>query len=104
LEAQTEINVSQRVDDSELGTLQWSTIVLCALCLIMDGFDVQAMGYVAPVLIREWGVPNSALGPVFSAGLFGVLRPPDARDSLHRWNRLGRNDAERHGAGGRVQS
>lgn len=73
MEAQTEINVSQRVDDSELGTLQWSTIVLCALCLIMDGFDVQAMGYVAPVLIREWGVPNSALGPVFSAGLFGVL-------------------------------
>jgi MFS transporter, AAHS family, 4-hydroxybenzoate transporter len=73
LEAQAEINVSQRVDDSEVGAFQWSVIILCALCLIMDGFDVQAMGYVAPVLIREWGVPNSALGPVFSAGLFGVL-------------------------------
>jgi MFS transporter, AAHS family, 4-hydroxybenzoate transporter len=31
------------------------------------------MGYVAPVLIREWHVPNSALGPVFSAALIGVL-------------------------------
>ena len=73
MEARTQINVSQRVDDSELGKFQWSVIVLCALCLIMDGFDVQAMGYVAPVLIREWKVPSSALGPVFSAGLFGVL-------------------------------
>ena len=73
METQTKINVSQRVLDSELGSFQWGIIVLCTLCLIMDGFDVQAMGYVAPVLIREWGVPNSALGPVFSAALVGVL-------------------------------
>lgn len=73
METQTKINVSQRVLDSELGSFQWGVIVLCTLCLIMDGFDVQAMGYVAPVLIREWGVPNSALGPVFSAALVGVL-------------------------------
>ncbi|HEV2201128.1 MAG TPA: MFS transporter [Bryobacteraceae bacterium] len=73
METQTKINVSQRVYDSELGSFQWGIIVLCSLCLIMDGFDVQAMGYVAPVLIREWGVPNSALGPVFSAALVGVL-------------------------------
>lgn len=67
------INVSKIVDDAELGPFHWGLIVLTSLCLIMDGFDVQAMGYVAPVLIREWHVPNSALGPVFSAALIGVL-------------------------------
>jgi AAHS family 4-hydroxybenzoate transporter-like MFS transporter len=67
------INVSKIVDDSELSPFHWGLIVLSSLCLIMDGFDVQAMGYVAPVLIREWHVPNSALGPVFSAALVGVL-------------------------------
>ena len=71
--APEKINVSQIVDNSELTPFHWGLIVLSSLCLIMDGFDVQAMGYVAPVLIREWGVPNSALGPVFSAALVGVL-------------------------------
>ncbi len=67
------INVSRIVDEAELNPFHWGLIVLSSLCLIMDGFDVQAMGYVAPVLIREWHVPNSALGPVFSAALVGVL-------------------------------
>ena len=39
----------------------------------MDGFDVQAMGYVAPVILKEWHVPNAQFGPVFGAGLFGIL-------------------------------
>lgn len=73
MQTDTKINVSRIVDHSELGPFHWSLIILSTLCLIMDGFDVQAMGYVAPVLIREWGVPNSALGPVFSAALVGVL-------------------------------
>ena len=39
----------------------------------MDGFDVQALGYVAPALIREWDVAPALLGPVFGAANFGVL-------------------------------
>jgi AAHS family 4-hydroxybenzoate transporter-like MFS transporter len=39
----------------------------------MDGFDVQAMGYVAPAILKEWHVPNAQFGGVFGAGLFGVL-------------------------------
>ena len=48
-------------------------LLMCGLCLIMDGFDVQAMGYVAPALLAEWDIPRAALGPVFGAGLFGML-------------------------------
>jgi AAHS family 4-hydroxybenzoate transporter-like MFS transporter len=39
----------------------------------MDGFDVQAMGYVAPAIIQQWGVSKASLGPVFGAGLSGML-------------------------------
>jgi AAHS family 4-hydroxybenzoate transporter-like MFS transporter len=67
------VNVSELIDRSSFGSLQRTTFVLCLLCLIMDGFDVQALGYTAPSIIREWGVPNAALGPVFAAGNFGVL-------------------------------
>jgi AAHS family 4-hydroxybenzoate transporter-like MFS transporter len=39
----------------------------------MDGFDVQALGYVAPAIIGEWGIDPARLGPVFGAGNLGVL-------------------------------
>jgi len=67
------IRISEVVDHSRIGAFQLGIFVLCGLCLIMDGFDVQAMGYVAPAIIREWKIPGSLLGPVFSAGLTGIL-------------------------------
>jgi AAHS family 4-hydroxybenzoate transporter-like MFS transporter len=38
----------------------------------MDGFDVQAWGYVAPSVFTEWAIPSAA-GRVASAALFGLL-------------------------------
>jgi AAHS family 4-hydroxybenzoate transporter-like MFS transporter len=67
------INISDLVDNSRFGAFQMRLLILCSMCLIMDGFDVQAMGYVAPSIIEEWKVPNAQLGPVFSAALVGVL-------------------------------
>lgn len=67
------INAAQIIDDSRLGPYQLLVIALCGLCLVMDGFDVQAMGYVAPVVIHEWGIAKETLSPVFGAGLFGML-------------------------------
>jgi AAHS family 4-hydroxybenzoate transporter-like MFS transporter len=67
------INVTELVDQSPLGPIHWTTFGLCLLCLILDGFDVQALGYTAPSIVREWGVSPALLGPVFAAGNFGVL-------------------------------
>ncbi len=71
--AGTRIDVEAVIDASRIGRFQAMALALCGLCLVMDGFDVQAMGYVAPALIAEWHVPRAALGPVFGAGLFGML-------------------------------
>jgi len=67
------LNVSEAIDNSRFGNFQLGLCILCALCLIMDGFDVQAMGYVAPAILQDWHIPNSQFGPVFGAGLFGIL-------------------------------
>jgi AAHS family 4-hydroxybenzoate transporter-like MFS transporter len=69
----TQVNVSEVIGNSSFGGFQLGLCILCGLCLIMDGFDVQAMGYVAPVILKEWHVPNAQFGPVFGAGLFGIL-------------------------------
>jgi MFS transporter, AAHS family, 4-hydroxybenzoate transporter len=66
------VNIADRIDSSPIGALQVSTFAICLLCLIMDGFDVQVLGYVAPEIVREWKIGN-ALGPVFGAGNSGVL-------------------------------
>ena len=67
------INIPDLLANSTVGPLQKRVFILCALCLIIDGFDVQAMGYVAPALVPDWKIDRSALGPVFSAANFGVL-------------------------------
>jgi AAHS family 4-hydroxybenzoate transporter-like MFS transporter len=67
------VDVAEVVERSRLGRFQLAAFgVLCA-CLVLDGFDVQAMGYVAPAVIREWGIPSAAMGPVFGAGLLGLF-------------------------------
>lgn len=51
-------------------------IVMIGLCLIVvafDGFNAQIMGYVAPALVKGFHVHRETLGPIISAGLFGLM-------------------------------
>ena len=67
------INLTELLENSTIGPLQVRVFTLCMVCLIMDGFDVQAMGYAGPALVADWGIGRPALGPVFAAANFGVL-------------------------------
>jgi len=68
------INIGDLLDESRVGALHIQIFTLCMICLIMDGFDVQAMGYTAPAVLREWNVPpGQAMGRVFAAANVGVL-------------------------------
>lgn len=72
--AQAEILEVERVlDGTRHPAFHFMLLLLTALALVIDGFDAQAMGYVAPSVIGEWHVAKAALGPVFSASLFGML-------------------------------
>ena len=67
------VDVAEFIDGRPVGRFQISLLLLCAAVLFLDGFDTQAIGYVAPALAREWGLSKAQLGPVFSAGLFGLM-------------------------------
>jgi len=67
------VNVAQVIDDHKVGALQLRAFLLCAAVLFVDGFDVQGITYVAPAISQAWSLPRGALGPTFSAGLFGVM-------------------------------
>ncbi len=67
------IDVADFIDQQPVGGFQFKLLLTCAAVLFLDGFDTQAIGYVAPALAKEWGLTKAALGPVFSAGLFGLM-------------------------------
>src|ERR1700742_645699 len=67
------IDVVEFIDQQPVGGFQIKLLLTCAAVLFLDGFDTQAIGYVAPALAKEWGLTKAALGPVFSAGLLGLM-------------------------------
>src|ERR1700722_4257673 len=67
------VDVAAFIDAQPVGAFQVKLLLTCAAVLFLDGFDTTAIGYVAPALAREWNLGRGALGPVFSAGLFGLM-------------------------------
>ena len=67
------IDLADFIEAQPVGRRQIMLLLMCAAVLFTDGFDTQAIGYVAPELAREWQLGRGALGSVFSAGLFGLL-------------------------------
>jgi AAHS family 4-hydroxybenzoate transporter-like MFS transporter len=65
--------VTELIDERPLSGFQIRTIVLCSLVLLLDGFDTQCIGFLAPAIAAEMGLPMRAFGPVFSAALFGLM-------------------------------
>jgi AAHS family 4-hydroxybenzoate transporter-like MFS transporter len=68
-----EIQVSRLLDERGLSPFQIKLIIWSFFIVLIDGYDIAAIAFAAPHLVRAWGVPPSALGPVFSASLVGIL-------------------------------
>src|SRR6266702_3190128 len=68
-----QVNVPALIDAQKIGTFQIRVAVLCAAVVFMDGFDAQAIGYVAPTLSKAWSLKPGELGWTFSAGLVGLM-------------------------------
>ena len=66
------VNVQTFLNEHPFSGFQWLIFAVCFVIVLLDGFDTAAIGYIAPSLIKEWGVERPALGPVLSAALFGL--------------------------------
>lgn len=67
------VDVAEFIDAQPVGAFQVKLLLTCAAVLFLDGFDTTSIGFVAPALAKEWSLGKGALGPVFSAGLFGLM-------------------------------
>jgi AAHS family 4-hydroxybenzoate transporter-like MFS transporter len=71
--AAQKIDITEVIDKNSISPFQTRIFALCGLCLIMVGFDVQVLGYLAPAIIQEWNVTRPQMGLVLSAALIGIL-------------------------------
>ncbi len=67
------IDVADFIDQKPVGGFQIRILLMCFAVLFIDGYDTQALGYIAPALSQDWKLARGALGPVFSANLFGLM-------------------------------
>src|SRR5262249_61208833 len=58
---------------SDMSPLQVRTLALCAVVVILDGFDTQCMGFLVPVISDNLHIALPAFGPVLSAALVGLM-------------------------------
>src|SRR3954452_24908868 len=67
------MDVRTFIDSQPISAYQWMVTALCGLIVFVDGFDAQAMGFVAPALTVDLQVSRAVLGSVISSGLVGMM-------------------------------
>ncbi len=58
-----------REDRQEVDRGQYLAPLLGLMMIMIDGYDLQSIGYVAPEIARAWSLDIAAFGVVFAAGL-----------------------------------
>lgn len=69
----TIVEVTDWINRQKISGLQILVLCLSGACALLEGFDAQNIGFVAPVLVREWGLAAHSFAPAFMSGLFGLL-------------------------------
>ena len=67
------VDVQAFIDSHPVSTLQRLLLILCFLVIAIDGFDTAIIGFIAPAIRAEWQLGVAQLGPLFAAGLFGLM-------------------------------
>ena len=66
------VDIGAVLDGARFRGLPALVMVCTAGIMILDGFDIQAIGFAAPAIAAELGIERSDLAPVFAAALIGM--------------------------------
>ncbi len=68
------IEVSSLIDGTGINAFNISLTIFAFFIMLFDGYDVSSMAFAGASIVKLWHLPGKgALGPVFSASLFGML-------------------------------
>ena len=68
------VDVTRLIDERPMSWFNVRIVLLCFLVVFFDGYDIGAISFAGPALVRAWGITNmAALGSLFSATLFAMV-------------------------------
>lgn len=67
------INANEIIDHARLKPIHWRVILLSALIIIFDGYDLVIYGVALPKLMQEWQIDTLTAGFLGSVALFGMM-------------------------------
>src|ERR1700712_906544 len=65
--------VSSVIDRARFGRFHWSLLILVAIALALEGFEMQLIGYTAPAMAETMHVSKFTFGWLFAANNFGFM-------------------------------
>ena len=65
--------ISEVIDRRPMGKYQMWTMALCGMVIVLDGFDTQSIGFLAPSMAESLRVAVKTFGPIFAAALVGLM-------------------------------
>src|ERR1700744_3113620 len=67
------IDVGALIEGQTLGRFQIGLMAWICTFMLIEGYDMQVVGYAAPAIIKAWHSDKAAFGVVFGAGLAGFM-------------------------------
>ena len=61
------------IESRSMSSFQITTVTICLILNMLDGFDVLAMAFTAPGIAEDWNVSPQSLGVLFSAAPIGMM-------------------------------
>lgn len=66
------VDVGEVIDSASFFWMPCGIALMMIIIMLTDGFDLFIMGYITDPLIADWGISKGDMGPVNSAGFFGM--------------------------------
>ena len=67
------IDVGKTIDNCAVGRFQMTIVLVGAMVMIIDGYDLAAMGIVVPRISEQWGMEPSSFSIALSVAMLGIM-------------------------------
>ncbi len=67
------INVQDFINSHNISGTQMLIVAVCFLTICLDGYSAQSLGFIAPAIRADWKLAPSAMAPIFSTILVGLM-------------------------------
>src|SRR5580704_17204501 len=73
MRGQPAVHVEELLDHPRARPFQIQLLMLLALFMFFEGYDMQVLSFAAPVIIKEWHSSKAAFSGVFGGAMAGFM-------------------------------